>query len=375
MAGYHDNFELILHDECSIDGQNYSISTSTNGLAYRVEVLENGELVDAIEVECDELRFEPQSEQHFIALYTQAHDETKDKYCTAKKTEALKSSFVEEAKIEENPLKEDEAYEVKTSFERLLERIYTGYEQIKHKIRQRGYNHRIVLPIALVGMLFFFVFMGRVLLCSDFVEQTFLTQESEKIDYFKQTESFCHKLEKGCVILSKSNMEEANIFTPEACRQWCDEAFIEEQVCALFLPYFPKKEESTSDFEEVPIALPPKKVQPKEAYVFYPKETIELFSSGTVEVFVRNHATKNLQVELVKMTLHENEYEEIVQFRKGMTSFYVNKDEEKAFKIFLEPTYYYQFDRGKYTGELTFKVKSEEGKIDEVKKDFFFRVE
>lgn len=375
MAGHHDNFEVLLHDECTINGQNYTMSTSTNGLVYRVEVLENGELVDAIEVECDELRFEPHSEQHFIALYTQAHDETKDKYCTAKKTEALKSAFVEEVKIEEKPLQEDEEYEVKTSFERVLEHIYTWYEQIKHRIRQRSYNHRVVLPIALVGMLFFFVFMGRILLCSDFVEQTFLTQESEKIDYFKQTESFCHKLEKGCVILSKSNMEQANIFTPEMCRQWCDEAFIEAQACALFLPYFPKKEESTSDFEEVPIAPPLKKVEPKEAYVFYPKDDIELLSSGTVELFVRNDATKTLQVELVKILLHENEYEEIVQFRKGVTSFDVNKDEEKAFKIFLEPTYYYQFDRGKYTGELTFKVKSKEGKIDEVKKDFFFSVE
>lgn len=376
MAVYHDDFEVMLHDECVVDGQTYVVTTSTNGLIYRVEILEDHELVDAIEVECDDLRFEPQSEQLFISLYTQAHSETREKYCTvAKEPEEVKSTFVEKPTEIEQQVQEDEMFEAKTSFESMLERVHAFYGQVKKKIQDRGYNHRVVLPMALLGMLFFFLLMGRVLICSDFVEQNFLTQGSEKVAYFKQTESFCHKLEKGCKALSQSNREQAHMFTPEECRQWCEDATIDAQACSMFLPYFPKEEAIVTHYEEAPVEPIPSETEPKEAYLFYPQGTVELLSSGTVELSIHNQTVEVLSVELVDMSLHENEHEEIVQFRKGLTSFYVNKGEEKAFKLFLEPTYYEAFDRGKYTGELTFKVKSKEGKIDEVKKDFFFRVE
>ena len=359
-----DGFTIVLQDMCD----KYSIITSIENLTYRVEVFVDGALEDAVEIVCDALKMDAEEETLFQAAYTKAHQEYKEKFCQ-------KVSPIEVEDEEDSPSEQkydfEDAMTKETYVQLLRKKVGETYQKVKTNIRARGYNHRVVLVSVLFTVVLLFVGLGRVLMCNENVI-TFFVKQVDKVSYYEQTESFCHKLETGCLQLSKMDLEQDTLLSPDECRTWCEDEVIPAEKCALFLPYFPEKE------VEEPLVVEVKeehKIVFKDKYTFLPKEKIVLYPKKYLELFVENHTKDVLKVALKKIVLNENEHEEIVQFRLGVTTLSIASGKKKRFKIFLEQTYYEQFDKGEYTGAFIFSVSLPKGKEEKVEKIFSFRVE
>ncbi len=364
-----DGFTIVLKDMCD----RYSIITSIKNLTYRVEIFVDGALEDAVEIVCDALKMDAEEETLFKAAYTKAHQEYKEKFCQ-------KVNHMEAEDEEDIPLEPKYDFEEENNKHEYMhviwKRVGETYQKVKAKIRARGYNHRVVLVSVLFMAVLLFVGLGRVLMCNENVI-TFFVKQVDRVSYYEETESFCHKLETGCLQLSKMDLEQDTLLSPEECRTWCEDEVIPADKCALFLPYFPEKEVEEPFVVEV--KEEPKKEVPKvvvkDKYTFSPKENIVLYPKTYLELFVENHTENVLKIALKKIVLNENEHEEIVQFRLGVTNLSIEAGKKKRFKIFLEQTYYEQFDKGTYTGVLIFSVSLPKGKEEKVEKIFSFKVE
>lgn len=367
-----DDFTIVLKDVC----EKHTIITSIKSLTYRVEIFKDGALEDAVEVVCDALKMDTEGENLFKEGYTKVHQKYKDKFCQKVKnirTEDEVSSLVEP---KYHFGEENKKYEY---IHAAWKRVGETYQKLKAYIRARGYNHRIVLVAALLTIVFLFIVVGRVLICNEKVI-AFFVKEIDKVSYYEQTESFCHKLETGCLKLSKMNLEQDTLLSPKDCRTWCQEKIISVDKCALFLPYFPQEEEKTlhNILKKDAISKMHNSVKReevlKDAYIFTPEKEMVLYPQKYLELVISNNTESLLKVKLKNIVLNENEHEEIVQFRLGVTALSIAPGDKKRFKVFLEQTYYEQFEKGEYTGKLSFSVflpKREE----EVEKIFSFRVE
>jgi hypothetical protein len=361
---FQDGFTIVLEDECD----RYRIITSIKNFTYRVEIFMDDALEDAVEVVCD-----AEGETLFKVKYTKAHQGYKEKFC--QKVNHLDSED-EDISFSESTYDFEEENNKHEYLHVIGKKVEETYQKVKANIRARGYNHRVVLVTVLFTVVLLFVGLGRVLMCNENII-TFFVKQVDRISYYEQTESFCHKLEKGCLKLSKMNLEQDTLLSPDECRTWCEDKVIPEKKCALFLPYFPKKE------EEIPLVVKVKeepkkvasKVMIKERYTFTPKEKIVLYPKKYLELFITNNTEDVLKVVLKKIVLNENEYEEIVQFRLGVTTLSVEAGSKKRFEIFLEQTYYEQFEKGEYTGKLLFSVFLHKSRVENVEKIFSFRVE
>jgi len=364
-----DGFTIVLEDVCD----RYRIITSIENLTYRVEVFIDDALEDAVEIVCDALKMDAARETLFKAEYTKVHQRYKEKFCQ-------KVKHMEAEDEEDTPLEPKYDFEEENNKHEYMhviwKRVGERYQKLKANIRARGYNHRVVLVSVLFMVVLLFVGLGRVLMCNENVI-TFFVKQGDKVSYYEETESFCHKLETGCLQLSKMDLEQDTLLSPDECRTWCEDKVIPADKCALFLPYFPEKEVEEPlvvDVKEEPTQVAPKVVI-KDKYTFLPKEEIVLYPKTYLELFVANHSEDVLKVALKKIVLNENEHEEIVQFRLGVTTLSVEAGSKKRFKIFLEQTYYEQFEKGNYIGRLIFSVLLPKGKEEKVEKIFSFRVE
>jgi len=364
MYSEHDDFLVILEDQC----YDYHIVTSINGLVYRVEVYRNSELEDAMEIECNELRMSPESEILFSSQYTKAHHEYVKRFC--------KKDLEEEKKVlKENNLSDNESVK-ETINKRDDNNILESQNKLKYMWNiLKGSNRILQITISIV-VITFFIFIGRIVLCNE----TFIGFFFDKRSFYEKTESFCHKLEKECITLSQTNLEQNTIISPKDCRDWCKNKIITKNRCALFLPYFPediRHEDKVKPVETESKLVKrdtPKKTERKSLYTFTPEGILVLHLNSDLKLNITNKALKTFVIKLKRVELNESEYEEIVQFRSGLTTFRLEAGEKKQFKIFLEPTYYEQFKKGEYHGKFIFALQFDEDNKKELIKDFMFRV-
>ena len=359
----NEDFLVMLEDRCD----KYHIVTSINGLSYRIEVYCEGELEDAVERECNELRLSRDSETLFYSEYFEAHKAYMKKFCT----KTLESFPEKENELENKNIIQDK--EVKDN-ENENEKSNNGIDNISDKSRQliqnikdKPYTAGIILSISLL------IILGRFLVCNETIIGLFFN----KIDFYEKTEFLCNKLEKKCILLTNTNLDQDTKTSPEDCRNWCKNNIIIKNKCELFLPFFPDLKEEYLDTQydknTSNVVNVVKKIEP--TYLIKPKGTIVLELGKYLELVVINNAMKTFSIELKSLHLDENEYEEIVQFSRGIISLSIEHESSKEFTIFLEPTYYEQFKKGDYHGKMTFDIIFEDSTKEEIVKDFTFKVQ
>ena len=361
---HDDNFMVMLEHHC----QNYHIITSTDGLTYRVEVYEKGDLEDAIEISCEELKNYLDSDVLFQTRYTQAHKKFVDKFCNQALVAPLEEKR-EEIKKNNVYCAGSSSVPAHTAKSRNILQNIKEYTHIRNPYRKK------IFLLAGVFFLFIFLLLGRILLCNETLIHFFFNPKN----YYEKTEFFCHKLEKKCIGLSKTNLDQNTELTPQECRNWCEKKIIDADNCALFLPYFPKEIQETGDTEYIETEPKnkdiPKTIEPANAYMFSPSGTLVLETHKDMKLHITNTDTKVFRIEVISLHLKENIYDEIVQFRSGVTTFSVEEGESKDFNIFLEPTYYEQFERGTYHGTILLKIIFDKNHSEEITKEFIFRVQ
>lgn len=358
---YDDNFMVMLEKYC----KNYHIITSINGLIYRVEVYQNDDLEDAIEISCDELKTYPESDILFMTQYKQAHKNFVNRFCNQSVPTCIEEESVNEEEVISDLCEDDSMIET-MSWQELFLRNIKAYIQ-----KARQYRNKLFFAGGILFLLIF-VLLGRSFLCNETLVHFFFTSFS----FYEKTEFFCHKLEKKCIILSKTNLDQDTEILPKDCRNWCDKKIINADSCALFLPYFPKKNERTVYKELKKINIEePKTKKAKSPYSIFPKGTIVLQLHKNIKLNVSNRGIDSFKVELESLHIKESENEEIIQFKSGVTELYLEEGETKYFEIFIEPTYYEQFKKGEYHGTILLKMLWGDKHKVEVAKDFVFRVQ
>ena len=341
-----DDFFMVLQNSCTVENKTFTITSSINGLIYRVEVKESEALIDAIEVSCQDLRFDPNSETLFEKTYTDAHNEMQAKYCLKEKSEEEEHSYV--------------VYKAKKTLPKRRNFLLLNNQL----------NSKIILSLVLISMLVLFLFLGKIFLCSQFVQDNFLSTKQEKIEYLEKIEPLCHRLEKECKNISAESIENKQAFTIADCQSWCENGIIARDECEDILPALKKRTQPIAHKIPKPKAIV---IQGHNRYNILPK-TIKLLPLNTFTLTFTNHHDTPLYVELLHISLNENDNKEIVQLRDFIFYFDIPTQENKSFKFFLEPSYYRQFMQGKYTGEMTFNLKYENEDMLTLKRDFFFEV-
>lgn len=344
----NDQFIIILEENCG----DYRILTSINGLDYRVEVYKKNQLEDAIEVSCHELRNYPKSDILFEEQYSQAHKKFVEKICfsTVEKQEYQHSTLDDKViSHTEQPLTEAKWSLALASIKR--------------------HNKKIIVVFIFLVVLFKII---SILICNENVIQFFTDPRS----FYKKTESFCHKLEKKCVLLSKNNLNQVRDISPYDCRMWCENNIIKRERCARFLPYFslPKAEKIQKNSNSLKIDNQ-KKQGNDISYTFMPQDTFTLMLEKSYKLQITNTGKRAFHIKLESLIVQNTNYEEIVQFQSGKTALSLRPGETGYFEVYLEPTYYEQFDNGEYRGSILFKIFDGKKKIETVKKKFVFRVE
>ena len=344
----NDQFMVILEEYCG----DYHILTSINGLDYRVEVYKKNQLEDAIEVSCHELRNYPKSDILFEEQYSQAHKKFVEKFCfsTVEKQEYQHST------LDDKVISHDKQPLVEAKWALALASI----KRIGKKI------------IALFIFLVVLFKITSILICNENVIQFFTDPRS----FYEKTEPFCHKLEKKCVLLSKKNLEQVRGISPYDCRTWCENDIIKRERCALFLPYFslPKAEKIQKKSDHLKVDNQ-KKQENDISYIFMPQGTFTLMLEKSYKLQITNTGERAFHIKLESLMAQNTNYEEIVQFQSGKTALSLQPGKTGYFEVYLEPTYYEQFDNGEYRGSMSFKIFDGKKKIETVKKEFVFRVE
>ena len=130
---------------------------------------------------------------------------------------------------------------------------------------------------------------------------------------------------------------------------------------------------------EIPIVnkvekeLLPNIVKEKDMFIWTPAEDFAIDEAHYFSLSFRNNSNSVVSVELTGRTLKQSAYDEIIQFKNSDIYAEVQTGGTKIFQIYIEPTYYKQFNKGKYTGTLTFTLDDTKEKT-LVTKQFSFEV-
>jgi len=330
-----NNFVVVKTDTFSVDEAMYVVNTSISRFIYRTEVFRDEVLIDTIELNCIELSKHSMGNQLFIDKYKHTHNKMIVKYGSRDKD------------------KRDDRKEV---FEKKQNKFIAN-------VKSKG---NILLVLAIISAFIFYFVITKIFIYSDIYINTVIAKK-DKMVYLEQIETKTHKLGDACVLLSKKQLQSNNIVTTENCKVWCNRKIINKETCDLFSAYFfidngKEKEDKHRDKQVT-------------AYKVFPQEEIvELDLSKTFRLKIDNESNHELYIKLKSISLNNSTNEEIVQFKKAKTSFTLQEGEEKYFQIFLEPSYYKQFELGKYTGSLWFDVKYQEKIVGRIKKHFYFMV-
>lgn len=313
-------YVTVLTDTCKT--QTYVIHTRIYKYKYRIDVFKNGKLIDSSEATSPE-----PEESVFQSFYKEAHKAMRAKYCTD-------TSIKISNKKETQPTMPRVAFYEKKSF---LKVILTG--------------------IFAVGICLFWYF-------NMFVYSTRYINTlhgTEKMVYLEKIEPQVHKLSKNCLALAQKEHIEDEFYTIQRCRKWCVHSQIDEDSCKLFFAYAGQKKKVSLENKT------------SLDYTVLPLENLELSTSNDTIVQVNNLGSLPLTVSVKKIILENSKYEEIVQFRHAISHFQIDANEAKKFFLFLEPSYYQQFSKGIYKGQIEFEVKQKD-KLSSIVKKFTFEV-
>jgi len=350
---------VVLEENCS----SWRIVTSVNGLIFRSEVFDrqNNHLQDAVETDCGYLRGQPGSDEAFRICYSKSQASIKKRFCTNtnddgervqnKNTDHEEKVYVPSTQSAPHP---DESTEI-------------GFPG-------KGHTKRYALLGWLVGIVVL-IAGGKHALCEKEVVQFFLGQNP--VAFYETTEPLCHRLEQRCVHLSQMDSDQMPPFPPEMCRGWCASGIIAPDRCRQFLPFLPKitpkiiPEKAEENFP----SLVPKSSSPKRLFATWkPDGPLILTLHRMVKLSVNNPNNYALNIMLTNLVLEGSSYEEIVQLRNGQTEVHLTPHQKHFFEIFIEPTYYHQFEKGSYHGHMTFTVVAEKGQKQTKEFPFSFEV-
>ena len=361
-----DHFLIVIEGECQNEDKKIEIITSIKELIYRVEVKEEGMLIDAIEVVCDTLRYDPHRETLFKEKYTQAHQKVYTNYCPSVKSDTAPIELRLGKKEEEQEEEEEESpYEV-----------YVPVKKEKEKRKIMDFSYRLksknILMLSLVAIVLLFVLLGRFLMCSPTMYHYYFSNEKEKITYLEKTEPYCHHLEESCYHQVDKSAQASEYFSQKRCKIWCEREIMTQKVCRRFLPYF--ETESTVN-RKSSLSKPIQTVSDNtEKYSLLPKE-IRILQMKPFALKVKNHHKVPLSIRLVGLDVEGTQNDEIVQLVKGISALSVGVNKSKAFSFFLERSYYRQFAKGVYQGSFRFRIDYEGEDSVEILKAFSFEVE
>jgi len=327
-------FVVVKTDTFSVDEAVYVVNTSISRFIYRTEVFRDEVLIDTIEVNCTELSKHSMGNQLFMDKYEQAHNKKRVKCGSRDKNKKDESKGVFEKK----------------------------QNKFINNVKSKG---SILLVLAIISGLISYFIIIKVFIYSDIYINTIIAKK-DKMVYLEQIETKTHKLGDACVLLSKKQSQSNNIVTAENCKVWCNRRIISKETCDLFSAYF-FIDKGIKEGEHTDKQVTAYKVFPQE-------EIVELHLSKTFKLKVHNDSNHELYIELKSISLNNSINEEIVQFKKTETSFSLQEAEGKYFQVFLEPSYYKQFELGKYTGSLWFDVKYQEKIVGSINKQFYFMV-
>lgn len=335
------HFVTVLTDTCEVENIHYVIHTSIHILTYKVEVFQDAIRIDATEITCNVLKHTQHNEQLFIEEYQDAHRKMRDKFCT---------------KIEKNIHIPKPDNSIKNDSET---KNITNYNIPFKKI--------IIVSILLIGTLW--AIYTYVFIYSDIYLNTFDTNE-EKILYLEEIESHSNILEESCIKLSKKQLRKyEDIITVKNCKSWCQKNIIDTSKCGLLLAYF---KVNYTDINLSTVSYQ-KHIEKKVLdYKVLPQSNlIALHKTQHFDLMIHNRSEHAILVKLKDLILDHHENEEIVQFQQSITELLLKSDDKKTFSIFLEPSYYTQFDSGKYTGKLRFEVSYKQTKETFIQAFFF----
>ena len=351
----------------------YQVITSTKGFTYRIEVLQEKQLVDAIEVSCEFLATSPEAESKFYTTYTAAHKEMKHRYCPDLD---ISSSQFPHSSLQEKPLRTISTVSPASLVDKKTTKTSwdSGSRPLQRLQNFIAYD-KLSLLFLLIGMFTIFLFSGYLFLCNDSAAAWLFPKEKERIAYYEQTESLCHRLEKGCIALAKDTIEQIDVFTSEHCHQWCNRSIINEETCSLILPYFQVNEKHLSPVDRNKSAKDTALIaKPLKSYAVIPKGIFYISYPSVTELKFQNFTDKTMWVILKRITLDQNNFEEIVQLQNSEIIQKISGDQNGTFPFFLESTYYRAFEKRTYTGILEFEVMLSADKNETLKTVFSFEV-
>jgi len=130
----------------------------------------------------------------------------------------------------------------------------------------------------------------------------------------------------------------------------------------------------SQDIENINVLEIPKITKDEEdLFVWTPPKDFHLDASHYFPLSFTNNSNVEVSIELTGRTIKQSPYDEIIQFKDSDIYAKVARGETKIFQLYIEPTYYKQFNKGKYTGTLTFTLDDTKEKI-LVTKQFSFEV-
>lgn len=349
--GFDGEFRRVIEDRCD----NYTILTSINGFIYRVEIYSGGQLLDGAEADIGALVASSRDDTVFVKHYTEAHKNFMKKYCKNQKESQFE--YIDEGEVDHHSI--DRNTYTKLSF---------FSTHLKKKINKRNISIAIFSLFLLLVILLF-----RPVACNDSIVGIFIG-DNNLLEYHKNTESMCHKLEDHCKILANTNLDQISLEESEKCRSWCKSGRIENNRCVLFLSLLPKEEHKKGPSGTLQISKPLPPVVKKEPYIFLPDKKIELKLGKHYPIKIANQSNMDIKVKLINLVLRKSIHEEIVQFEDGNIEIDIEPNKEGSFGIYLEPTYYEQFQKNSYVGKMVFTIYFSDGKEDNKTVLLTFRV-
>lgn len=324
-------FVTILTDTCELNHHIYIINTSVYKFTYRTEVFKNGNLIDKKEETSNDT-----DDTSFQIKYKQAHKDLRSKYCTlhTKTNNNINKTFARKLKKEKN-------YIQKNILKKLL--------------------------IAIVSIVTLFFLFRTFVIYSDLYINTFYTTPKDKIIYLEKIEPKTHQILKKCLNVLKKEKLNDNIYTLEQCNLWCISGTIPKDSCRLLNAYklsnyknaITLKENTTVDSN---FTL---------HYVIFPQDDLVFKHDKNSTIQINNLSPYSIDVSVKKILLNHSDYEEIIQFRRAISTLHLNENESKQLILFLESTYYEQFKKGLYEGHIEFSIRYQDKQSSFIKKFSF----
>jgi len=340
------HFIIVLTDTCKIEETHYIINTSINMYSYRTEVYKNNVLLQVKENTFNSFDNVGTDDQNFINTYTNQHINIRNELC--KKVDNVSHNV--ESNLEKNC----------SNFNDIQSRISDKEKYIKYSIYM----------LLIMGLfLLCFILFQTIFKYSDLYINMFYTNKQDKIIYLEKIEAHRHLLGDKCLALAKRKILEDSIITRNHCNMWCEKKTIEDEKCDLLLVYFNTNYSEIRKIQNLKVIS---KISTSLQYSISPKsDLIELNATGMFNLNIHNRCNHKINVRLKNIILNQSKNEEIVQFKEAKTSFVLQVHQEESFNIFLEPTYYKQFARGKYTGKLEFEISDDHNHTNFSKKIIF----